>query len=416
MSGSNGSYFKVKEPIYHSGNPLALGGLVTSGSYYVFAFQIVIAILILISIICMCVLMTNTSTMPAPLTGAVGRDYDALQVTRQAFSDLSGYDPTQPMIGYRVLTANFGGIFTEDPSLLSPWNGSVSARAAQLQVEAGARAIVLDIWPNPADMTQPVVCAMMDLTQNNVQNWWLGNGLNNSVSRYSNWNAVTRNTVPAGDIIQAAITAAFAGNPGKQNSDPFFLILKLHGAMTTAYLNTLGSLVNAQVQDKGYAMNSRYATCKNQNVMNTASITDFNNVACVIVIPDIQTTYDSLPGINTYAAFTPAFLATTLGEATNYLEQAPQTVFFEPSGISSITSNSLATKGFCVVQPSIGSTATTNDALFTTDYGSCLKSGAQFVAVNLFSPSNVSTKSDSNSTLSLVFDPSRFGTFSFSKI
>ena len=151
-------------------------------------------------------------------------------------------------------------------------------------------------------------------------------------------------------------------------------------------------------------------------MMNVAPITDFNNKACVIVIPDIQTTYDSLPQINTYAAFTPAFLATTLGEATNFLEQKPQTVFFEPSGIASITSNTLATKGFCVVQPSIGSIATTNDALFTTDYVSCLKSGAQFVAVNLFSPSNASTKSDSNSTLSAVFDPTRFGTFSFSKM
>jgi hypothetical protein len=186
--------------------------------------------------------------------------------------------------------------------------------------------------------------------------------------------------------------------------------------MTPAYLNTLGSIVNAQVQAKGYAMNSSYSTCKNQTMMNVAQITDFNNKACVIVIPDIQTTYDSLPNINTYAAFTPAFLATTLGEATNYLEQGPQTVFFEPSGIASITSNALNTKGFCLVQPSIGSTATTNDALFTTDYGSCLKSGAQFVAANLFSPSNVSTKGDSNSTLSLVFDQAKFGSFSFLKI
>ena len=371
-------------------------------------FQIFMALLVLISIICMCVLLSNTTTAPTPPTGSAGRDYDALQVTRRPLTDISGIDLTKPMINCKVLTANFGGIYTENPALLSPWNGTVSADAARLQVEAGARAIILYIWPNPADTAQPIVCAMMDLTKNSAQDWWLKNGLSNGVSRFSNWNKITRNTAPAGDIIQAAIKAAFSSIPGGQNSDPFFLILKLHGAMTTTYLNTLGSIVNSQVHALGYAMNSGYSSFKNQDKMNTAAINDFMNKVCVIVIPDIQPAYDSLPGINTHSEFTKAFLATTLGEATNYLEQGPQTVFFEPDGISKITSDKLNTYGFCVVQPSIGATVTDNESLFTTtDYATCFKSGAQFVAVNLFSSGKT------NVTVNTVYDAAYFGSYSF---
>ena len=414
------SYFKLIEPLHRNIDVLKMPDwLVTAG--FVNTFQIFISVLVLISIIIMCVLLANTTSAPSPPSGGYERDYDALQGTRSPLLDLSGIDLTTPMINYSVLTANFGGIFTESPTWLSPWNGTVSPDAATLQVEAGARAIVLDIWPNPADMTQPVVCAMMDLTQHTIQKWWLNNGLNKNVHRYSNWNAVTRNTVPVGDILRAAINAAFASPTGTQNGDPFFLILKLHGAMTLPYLNNLGNIVNAQINPtgagaNGYAMNSGYSSCKNQNKMNTAPVNDFLNKVCVIVVPDIQPEYDILPdGNNTYVKFTTAFLGTTMGEATNYMEQGPQTVFFEPSGISKISEGALNTFGFCMVQPSIGGPTTNNDSLFTTDYQTCMKSGAQFVAVNLFSPSNTSPKSDSNNTLSLAFDPAYFGSYSFRK-
>ena len=228
------SYFKLIEPLHrNNGIYTTPDWLVTAG--FVNTFQIFISVLVLISIIIMCVLLANTTSAPSPPSGAYERDYDALQGTRSPLLDLSGIDLTTPMINYSVLTANFGGIFTESPTWLSPWNGTVSPDAATLQVEAGARAIVLDIWPNPADMSQPVVCAMMDLTQHTIQKWWLNNGLNKNVHRYSNWNAVTRNTAPVGDILRAAINAAFASPTGKQNGDPFFLILKLHGAMTLPY-------------------------------------------------------------------------------------------------------------------------------------------------------------------------------------
>jgi len=403
--------FDLYEPIIGNPNPL-----------FVNLFHAGIAIFALIVIICICSLLSNTISAPsAPVgTKVPKRDYEALQVTRQPITDVSGYDPSGPMIQYQVATANFGGIYTEDPGLLNPWSGTANPDAARLQVEAGARALTLDIWPDPADSSKPVVCSMMDLTKNGVQSSWLGGGLNRGVSRYSNWNMITRKAAPVGEVIQAAIKAAFSSTVTNQNADPFFLILKLHGAMTIDYLNRLGDIVNAQVHDNGYAMNSVYNACNNQSKMCSAPVNDFiNGKAFIIVIPDINPGYNSLPSINTYSGFKDAFLKTKLGEATNYLEQNPNTVFFEPEGIATIslanqpnciqggTQQSLAQVGFCVIQPSIGSSVTDNDSLFSTSYTNCLQSGAQFIAVNLFS----SKKNDG--VLNTFFDPKYFGVHSF---
>lgn len=413
------SYFDLIKPV------VGPTGTWSTNPLFVNLFHMSIGACALIVVICVCILLSNTTTTPVSPKGTTtpSRDYDALKGARQPITSLVGFDPTTPMNKFQVATANFGGIFTEDLTLLNPWIGSANPEAARLQVEAGARAIVLDIWPDPADMSKPVVCSMMDLTQNTVQNSWLTGGLNKGVSRYSNWNLVTRNKAAAGEVIHAAVSAAFNSSPGPQNDDPFFLILKLHGAMTKEYLNHLGSIVNSQLQEKGKAMNSAYAGCKNQSKICSAPYNDFKACACVIVIPDINPGYNSLPSINTYSGFTTAFLETKLGEATNYLEQNPNTVFFEPSGISTISlanqpncttkggpSQTLAQVGLTVIQPSIGSNTTDNDSLFVTSYTNCLQSGAQFVAVNLFSPKK------NDGTLTSFFDPKMFGTHSFRKI
>jgi len=407
------SYFDLYEPV---GSPKAI---------FVNLLQASFAVCALIVVIVVCVLLVNTTTAPSNPKGTLvpNRDYDALKGSRQPFSAIDGFDLNAPMIKYQVATANFGAIYTENPTLLNPWTGSTSADAIRLQVEAGARAIILDIWADPVDSSKAIVCAMMDLTKNTVQNSWLGGGLNKGVSRYSNWNMLTRTKAPVGEVIHAAISAAFNSSPGPQNSDPFFLILKLHGAMTTDYLNRLGAIVNANVHAKGYAMNSAYNACKNQTKMFSAPINDFASKACIMVIPDINSGYNSLPSVNTYPAFTASFLTTTLGEATNYLEQNPNSVFFEPDGIATVSvanqpnsntiggpSQSLAQIGFTIVQPFIGSSITDNDRLFTTSYTNCLQSGAQFVAVNLFSPKQ------NDGVLNTFFDPKFFGTYSFRQL
>jgi hypothetical protein len=148
----------------------------------------------------------------------------------------------------------------------------------------------------------------------------------------------------------------------------------------------------------------------------------------VIVIPDIQPSYNSLPGINTYAAFTTAFLTTTMGEITNALEQNPNTISFEPSGISAISTasqpacgsgtsavaappQSLAQVGFCLVQPTTGGNTTDNSDLFSQNsYTTCLQSGAQFVALNLFSHNS------GDAPLHIFFEADHFGKYSFRKI
>jgi hypothetical protein len=178
-------------------------------------------------------------------------------------------------------------------------------------------------------------------------------------------------------------------------------------------------------------MDAIWNKAANQRMLCTAPYIDFAGKAFVIVIPDIQPGYNSLPNVNTYAGFLPLFLNTTLGEVTNAVEQQPNTIFFEPGSISTISAIgqpncllgsgspppqvaapqiSLAQAGFCLVQPSIGGQTTDNSALFSDNsYTNCIQSGAQFVAVNLFSHNT------SDGPLTTFFDPAYFGKYSFKK-
>ena len=395
-------------------------------------FNIGITVLVIIVLSALSTLLTTTLNTPASPKGWGVMDYDALQGTRDSLINYmasAGLSvDTTPINQLTVATANFGGIFTESIGLLNPWVGSVNGDAARLQVEAGARAMVLDIWPDPADRQTPIVCAMLDTQAPGraIQKFWHATGLNKGVGRYSNWQRLTRNKAPVGEILKPALTAAFLSSTGQQNTDPFFLIMKLHGAMTTDYLNRLGSIVQDAIG--GNAMGAEWNKCINQKSICTAPARQFLSKVFVIVIPDIQTSYNSLPGINTYAAFTAAFLTTTMGEITNALEQNPNTISFEPSGISAISTasqpacgsgtaavtappQSLAQVGFCLVQPTIGADTTDNAEFYSQNtYTSCLQSGAQFVAVNLFS------QNKGDAVLNIFFDSDHFGKYSFRKI
>jgi hypothetical protein len=387
-------------------------------------FHFVIAAIVIGILAHVMTTLVNTTRTPTPLTGWGTHDYDAEKGARAslaAYLQENTIPDTTPMVQFSVATANFGGIFTEDMGSTNPWLGTVSPEAARLQVEAGARAMVLDVWPDPADRTRPVVCAMLDTQEWFAQRWWVSQGLNRGVGRYSNWQMLTRNKVPVGDILKAAVTAAFSGSPGPQNTDPFFIILKLHGAMTVDYLNRLGDTVIQAIG--GHAMSTEYNKAGNQRNLCTAPVKDFLSKAFVIVIPDIQTGYNSLPNTNTYPGFTTQFMTTRLADATNVLEQGPNQVWFEPGSASTISTPTQpncqlggpqltpAQAGFCVIQPSIGGQSTRNEDLFASNsYSSCLKSGAQFVAINLFSP-----KSSDAPLEQTYFTPSWFGKYSWKK-
>jgi len=295
---------------------------------------------------------------------------------------------------------------------MDPWIGQVSATAATLQVEAGARAMTLDIWPNPADLTQPVVVCMMDRFGYTMQGAWTGSwgGLGAGYGRYSNWNAVTRNSLPVGEVLLAIKNAAFQG---KQADDPFFLIFKLHGAMSMDYLNLLGNIVQQQII--GHTMSAGYNKCNNQATIATAPVADFRANFCVIVVPDIQPSFPALSdvkGVTDIKSFNAQFLTTTMGQLTNLLDNNPNPIFFDPNNINAVKSAT----GFCLIQPAIGGPSTDNASLFKENYsfGNCMRTNAQFVAVNLFD------QDSSDSTLTSFFyngadrvSDANFGTYSF---
>jgi len=394
---------------------------ITSESIYGPAFQAALALLTFILICCLAALLGYTVSSPPTLKGAGGRDYDALQGGRRSLQDYctsKNIDiKTTPMVAFSVATANFGGIFTETQSLLQPWTGSVHSDAVRRQVEAGARAVVFDIWPDPADSTKPVICAMLDHREWASQRWWIANGLSKGTGNYSNWRLMTRNTRPVGEVLSTAIQTAFGANPGNQNTDPFFIIMNLHGAMTTDYLDHLGRITQEALG--GFAMAPEFSQAQQQKALCTTPVAAFMNRAFVIVIPDIQSGYNSLPSINTYAAFVPALMKTRMGQITNAIQTQPQQITFDIGNLSAISTanqtNCLlggpqltpAQAGFCLIQPTIGGSRNDNTAAYAnTSWQNCLQSGAQFVAVNLFSTDSVTDA---------FFDATNFGQYSFKK-
>jgi hypothetical protein len=389
---------------------------------FVVLYHLFMAFLVVIILSTIVALLTNTTSVPKNPIGWSNIDYDANQINRESFAsylEANNIPDTTPMVQFSVATANFGGIFTEDMALLSPWVGSVHAEAARLQVEAGARAVVFDIWPDPGDPQKPVVASMLDTNEWAMQRWWKNNGLEKGVGRYSNWQLLTRNTGPVSEIFTTTLETAF--NAGHQGEDPFFLILNLHGAMTIEYLNYLGHVLQKAIG--GRAMGPEWNKFNNQKNIGTAPVSAFLSKVFLIVIPDIQPGYNSLPHTNTYSGFTTLFLQTRLGEITNMLEQNPNTVRFDPGNISAISSatqpnlvkvggplQSAAQNGFCLVQPTIGGQTTDNTKLFANNgYTTCIQSGAQFVAINLFSPNSA------DGPMNMFFNPSYFSKYSFRK-
>lgn len=414
--------FVPLEPLLGDANKAGMG----------IAFHFVIAACGIVIIIFAITTLTNTVKTPSSPAGAIGRDYDAMAPQRQslaAYMSANNIPDTTPMVQFQIATANFGGIFTEQIGMTNPWIGTVSPDAARMQVAAGARAIVFDIWPDPAARETPVVCSMVDTNQWAIQNWWRNVwGLNRGVGRYSNWQMLTRNKVNAGTMISAACEAAFGTANSQQNNDPFFLVLRLHGAMTPAYLNKLGDMVQKALA--GHAMGSNYNTWGQQGQLCKIPVSEFTapggaagGYGFVIVCPDVSPGYNLLPGVNTYAGFVSALQNTTLGQVTNAVEQNVGTLWFEPATIGPLNQATLpncntgnttqltpAQAGFCVVQPSIGGQRTDNGSLFKdASFQTCQQTGAQMVAVNLFS------RDANDGVLGGWFTDQNFGKYSFKK-
>lgn len=311
---------------------------------------------------------------------------------RQSFTD-SSFNPTDLMINYQVATATYGGVYTETGS---NYIGSVSPDAVEDQIKGGARSIIFDVWPNPTDTTQPCIAIM---EQN--QGWWItSGGLNQGVSAggYSNWKMLTRNSQDLLPMLQVIPNSAFSQQFG-QSSDPFFVTLNLHGAMTVSYLTTVGTILEKAFS--GHHMPAEYAKNGAAGLLCTSPVSAFQNgrifvIANIVIDPAFQSlpSYTSLADVNSIALSTPKF-----AEQVNLLSGSPPTVF-PITNVGAITTTkvnqcllaagpvtqvSLPKTTFCVVQPIVGVVGTDNATLFkNASYDSCRQTGAQFVGVNMF--------------------------------
>jgi len=292
---------------------------------------------------------------------------------------------------------------------ITPWHGTVSSEAARIQVEAGARAMIFDIWPDPSDFSKPVVAAMVDLDESPSDSWWKSQGLSEGVGRYSNWKNLTRNKGPAGDIVKAAINAAFTG---VQAEDPFFVILNLHGKLPASYLNTLGTILLDALQGKKLSAPNINL---NDNVFCSMPVSALFDKAIVLVNPDV-------PADMTREAFNAMYLNTAMKEVTNVLTTTERPILIKTTDLSSIRSPKyndcvvliskvpLPMVALCAVQPTIGGLYTDNDSQFNkASLTTCMASGAQFVGVNLFG----SKGGAQDDTLRAWLDPELFGKRSF---
>jgi hypothetical protein len=325
------------------------------------------------------------------------RDYDAIKGNRRSLrnylSDTSGSltPETVKIKDLQVSTANYGGIFTDVKGniALTPWHGTVSSEAARCQVEAGARAIVFDIWPDPSNMTQPIIACMTDTSETHFlrkgENWWAANGLpatHGTDSTYSSWKCLTRNKGNAAEILKVAVDTAFTG---VQREDPFFLILNLHGILSPTYLKNLAKAIENAVSGRQLRVSGNQSSTMCETLVSVLL-----NKVMVIVTPDIPTGSDQ-ESINR------VLMASDMKNFINVLPTPEAEIVFRPSNIGMITTKkysdcavpttktSLSSTSLCCIQPSIGFVYTDNDNGFKpSTYSRCMATGAQFVAVNVF--------------------------------
>ena len=346
--------------------------------------------------------------------------------SRGSFTDAS-FNVDDLMINYQVATAAYGGIYTEQGRTFSNYNGYVHPDAVDDQIAAGARALIFDVWPNPADLSQPCVAAMEQNT-----GWWnttgglaiSGSGISNG--GFSNWKTLTRNVWDLASMLSRVAQGPL--------NDPLFVILNLHGAMTTTYLNKVGSIIITALGTR--RMSTEHDKNGGAGLLCTAKVSAFTGKIFTIANIVIDSGFQSLPGFTTQQTVNTAALgAATFAESINLLSGTPQLNVFSIPGASAIqttmvpgctstTQVPLPQTTFAVIQPTTGSLDTANDTQYTgaTSFISCLGLGAQFVGVNMFDAGN-SADDDTRkqaqgntTTLGDFFRPKVFGYTSFHKI
>jgi len=315
------------------------------------------------------------------------------------------------MVNYQVATATYGGIYTEQGRPHSNYSGRVDHLAVAAQITAGMRALIFDVWPNPSAPTQPCVVAMEQ-----IQTPWYSPHFTSGVteSGYSNWKMLTR---PTSEDLLSLMNEVAATAPV---TDPFFVILNLHGAMTVPYLNIIGVILDTAFS--GRHMPVEYAKAAAPAFLCTAPVSVF--VGNIFIIANIVVDPAFVTIANQTDVTNGAMTATKFAEQVNLLSVSgfppgsatspTQNVYSVQSSasISSKTATCQGTTGptatpfpsatFCVIQPSTGGLDTTNDTLYAdSSFSTCLATGAQFVGINVFDQATGSaTQSVFNATFS----------------
>jgi hypothetical protein len=153
------------------------------------------------------------------------------------------------LTNFYVSTVNATGIFF--PSL----DGVASTEAARTAVLAGARAFVLDIWP---DLTAganygPIIQV---------------------VEEGSDWRRISLNSLPLSSVIRPLMQEGFqtAMRPGIE--DPMFLYLRFRGNPRSATFEATARVLSEALEQ--YRLDSSFNNCRAQDILYTIPLTQFS--------------------------------------------------------------------------------------------------------------------------------------------
>ena len=152
------------------------------------------------------------------------------------------------LTNFFVSTVNATGVF------FPAENGVVSPMAARAAVLGGARAFVLDIWPDLSPNAQFAPSVQI-------------------IESGSLWRRISLNLLPFVSILKALIQEAFEIDARPGSSDPVFLYLRFRGKpRASTYTGVANALRSVMEQ---YRLDSSYNTCRGQDRLFTAPMTSF---------------------------------------------------------------------------------------------------------------------------------------------
>jgi hypothetical protein len=267
-----------------------------------------------------------------------------------------------PVTNFHVMTANLGGYF-------SPvGNAAFCKTAIQYAIQAGARCLIFDVWPNPkkgANMGPILKVCQSDDNYDIIGSSYYSMDLVTALTEVKKW--------------------AFEDSANPGNQDPMFLYFRFRGKPTA---NTLTGTANAiSIALEQYRLPFIYSSTSSTNSLYSTPINELNRK--IIILSNNPGTgtrfaeYINNPVTATDSIRTPGQIKALTGEEVKKFNIDAKTSFFAcaplPEDIGNSESNSWSWKRAHEV-------------------------GVQFCGMNLWAQDN---------GLKAYLDPSVFGTYSF---